>query len=132
MKRLTSAWIFCMACDPAHPCDPGQTERNGSCFEVAQQQERDAEAPQNDAGGADRDASAPAGNDECAEDPFKTFGKGCESDADCACKADICAPTLNTCTAFNCLDDPGVCPDGSTCMDISQFSSDPNFGSICL
>jgi hypothetical protein len=79
---------------------------------------------------ADGEGDAPG-----CEGPDVGFGDSCATDADCGCaQASYCAlmpgQTTGTCTATGCLEDPGVCPDGYGCFDVSIFA--PGQPSICI
>lgn len=107
------------------PCDPGQVELRGNCFDV--------EMPEGDAG--PQDASADRTCD--PDDPYSGFGWTCvdgETHSDCPCAASICAIApgneMGRCSQIRCLDDPDVCPSDWDCIDISAF--EPEAGSLCL
>jgi hypothetical protein len=64
------------------------------------------------------------------------FGQTCsdgQGHTDCGCAADYCAvqpgQSSGYCTAAGCKEDPSICPDGWTCLDLSVF--DPSLPSIC-
>jgi hypothetical protein len=101
------------ACTEPSPCDAGEVLRDGWCFAV------DAAAPAIDAAvsddaGAGGEASAPS-----------AFGKVCTTTAECVAPTVYCAvqpgKSVGFCTAFGCDLDPGVCPSGWGCMDITPF-----------
>ena len=77
--------------------------------------------------------------DKCsAEDAAAAFGMTCADAAtssDCPCAAaGYCSlmpgQTEGYCTAKGCKENPGVCPKGWSCLDLSVFSAD--LPSVCL
>jgi hypothetical protein len=61
------------------------------------------------------------------------FGARCSGDQDCSCKANYCAlmpgQSQGTCTVQGCKAEPGLCPSGYGCFDLSIFA--PGLPSIC-
>ena len=55
-----------------------------------------------------------------------TFASDCLVSDDCTCDADFCAAApgqTGFCTRTGCDEDPSVCPDGYSCMDLSGFGA---------
>lgn len=123
-------------------CPPG-FELNGVCVEVAGgaggsggtggsagDGDGDGDGDMDDDAGpaGDGDGDGDGGNNACALEP--EFEGGFESPctdavnhSECTCQADYCALMPGTeegfCTVTGCLEDPGKCPDGWTCFDLS-------------
>ncbi|MDH5672723.1 MAG: hypothetical protein OEZ06_11275 [Myxococcales bacterium] len=126
-------------------CDPGMELVNYHCEPVADAVDagddaattRDAAVsdsgpPQAPDGGASEDAGARLADPECASDGAYPggFGRPCsdaQTHAECDCATDYCAIQLGqsqgVCTASGCLEDPSVCPDGYSCLDLSNFQA---------
>lgn len=84
-------------------------------------------------------APAPSTSATCSEaDTQAAFGKSCKdaaSSSDCPCApASYCAQMPGQaegyCTAKDCKANPGICPSGWSCFDLSLFS--PDLPSICM
>ena len=128
MKTLVCfvcGWLL-TGCEPG--CDPGQRYELGSCFPEATKMDAGMDDDQD--GGAD-DAAA---SSDCKPGSYEGFGDPCHSDSDCRhCGAPTCATDpINMCSRIECQNDPEACPSDWRCVDISQFSSDPNVTHICL
>jgi hypothetical protein len=46
------------------------------------------------------------------------FGETCECDSDCGSEFPFCLVTNKYCSVLDCMNDPGMCPEGSTCKDV--------------
>lgn len=126
LVSVTLTGLFLVpGCADSATCDPDQVLLDGACWpKSAMAMDSGPEAP--DAGPA-----------MCSEDAGGTFGAACtdgETHSECACPAHYCAiqpgEEEGFCTTTGCVEDPGVCPDGWECFDLSMF--DPNLPSFCM
>jgi len=134
MKTIWMVLLTCAAaagCDLDDPCDKGQRYAGGLCYVVG----ADA-APVPDAEPRpDTDPGTEAG-DAGGEDaqPFAHYGDLCTADADCTPPTDICAilpgEAEGYCTRTGCVEEPSICPEGWSCLDLSQI--DPTYPSVCI
>jgi hypothetical protein len=109
------AVVILAGCDPSSHCDPGQIFRDNACYTPP--------PIQPDASATDEtDAGAPI----CA--PYEGFGESCTADWQCRCGLDSCNTfTGNYCTHTGCLQDPSICPEKWTCLDLTAMG----LGSAC-
>lgn len=119
MKGILLLAAFAMgiltACDPSTHCDPGQIFQDNACYDPPPVQP-DASAT------VEGDGGAPV----CA--PYEGFGESCTADWQCRCGLDSCNTfTGNYCTHTGCLQDPSVCPEKWTCLDLTAMG----LGSAC-
>jgi len=127
MKRLSifalAAGLLAGACEPANPCDAGQTLIRNLCVPGA------PDAGDSSTAGSTADAGSADGGP-C--DRSAAFGASCAAASACGCGLDYCMTFTGPgyCTQTDCKADPGVCPSGWTCTDLSIYS--PGLPSICL
>jgi hypothetical protein len=119
---LVALSLAAAACDPEHPCERGYHADHGACYLD------DAGIGPGDAS-SDEDAAAGGGGGEATG-----FGKACTTMADCGGDAPLCGGAmLPFCTAVDCMaDGKDLCPSGWRCLDVSQFSPDPNIKTVCV
>jgi hypothetical protein len=114
MLALAALLLAAIAAGCGDPCDADQRYDHGLCYSDSTEQ------PGPDAGDA--------GGEDIAH-----FGDGCTETSQCAAPTDHCAvrppEEIGYCTRTGCVDDASVCPEGWTCLDLSQF--DPAQPSIC-
>jgi hypothetical protein len=107
MKTPGQRWIWILAgavlaaCEPASErCDHDQRYSHGLCFQA-------------DAGTVAPDAS------------FVHYADVCSDATGCAAPTDFClrqpADPTGYCTRTGCLAEPGRCPSGWTCTDLSVY-----------
>lgn len=133
-----SCWIWLLllvglgtlGCADDSTCDPGQEFKDGFCRVAPDDAGSGGSTAVGGSGGVagveDSGRSGAAGADSCAID----FGDACTDDEDCGCDAPVCATLPGSFLCTNtCDDDPGVCPDGFVCEDLSRFGDYP---STCL
>ena len=74
-----------------------------------------------------------AGSASACVDPSE-LGDTCTSAADCHCDVNYCGiqpgETSGACTRTGCVEDPSVCPEDWSCMDLKVFN--PSLPSICV
>jgi len=103
---LAAAGVLLAACTEETPCDENQVLRDGFCWAA------DAAVPPADAATSGEAGSA-------------AFGQTCADITQCAPPAVFCAvqpgQSSGFCTALGCEQDPGICPAGWTCMDLTSF-----------
>jgi len=95
--------------------------------DVAVPEEGPVEAPAEPIGDAGAECSLP-------DDGFGAACSDAVEHSECPCAADYCAvmpgQSEGYCTATGCNDDPSVCPEGWSCLDLSGFQ--PGAPAICL
>lgn len=135
---LTIAPLFGTLACGKEECDPGQILIDHMCM-PAPEPEPDARAPDGSAGapgiaagvaGAAGAAGSPAGGGSSGSGA--PFGAPCADHAECTGETDYCSEPPGEprfCTRSGCVDDPSLCPDDWTCMDLSIFA--PGLPSIC-
>jgi hypothetical protein len=114
-------------CDPGyelsnHTCVPAAPSSGGSSS--AGESSSDGSAGENSDSGGNAGDGAPAGG---APSCSTTFGDSCTEAGNCSCDTNFCAAMpgqTGFCTHDGCLEDPDVCPDGWSCMDLSSFVPD--------
>jgi hypothetical protein len=95
-----AALLPAASCDVDAPCDSTTTYVNGSCKPIPR--------------------AAPG-----------SFGAVCKSSADCVAPSDTCfqqGTAAGFCSAVACNVNTTVCPQGWTCLDLSQFQADAPWG----
>jgi hypothetical protein len=134
MERSAAALLVCLwftgvtGCEADHPCDNGQTYKQGSCVPAAKAEARDAgpNTKEDAAAESNEDASASGngGGTDCKEDQAKVLGTSCMNDEGCNCAAPYCAvmpgQTTGYCTLY-CKPSPDDCPSGYRCFDLSAL-----------
>lgn len=118
-------WLWaaatCVGCDDV-ACDPDQINTGEFCV-----------AAPADHGMPDGGATGAAGAPDSAGAGANAFGASCSDASECPAPTDWCAvqppDTTGFCTRQGCLDDPSICPDEWSCMDLSVFS--PTLPAIC-
>lgn len=126
------------ACADQASCDSDQELTNGACIPIAPDAGMGTDGAVDDAAVADGgDAAGEGGSDAMMCSDGVALGDPCSdgtNHTDCGCEAPYCAlqpgSTTGTCTRTGCIEDPGVCPSGWTCIDLSAFS--PDLPSICV
>jgi hypothetical protein len=97
-----------------------------------------ADAGQSVVDGAVAEAGAEGGAAQCtlAGGDGQGFGAPCsdtQAHSDCPCAANYCSKspfdTQGYCSRTGCKENPGLCPPGWTCFDVSQFA--PGQPSVC-
>jgi hypothetical protein len=129
MERSVAALAVClwlMACEADHPCDKGQTYKQGSCMpgsetDAGASTKKDAASePKQDASASTDSGSG--GGTQCSEDQAKELGKSCVNNDGCNCAAPYCAvmpgSAMGFCTVY-CKPTPDDCPSGYRCFDLS-------------
>ncbi len=106
-------------------CDPGQEFRNGECVQAAADAGVDDAAAADDAAGADA-ATAPEDAAAGSDAVSVPLGTTCLEDADCGGETNFCARQPGTpsgyCSIKGCTVSPNDCPEGYTCVDMSQYA----------
>ena len=128
------------ACKDEDPCDPGQVEKHGQCYEVAGSGGSSASGGAGGAsGGITADSAGSGGASEGPDAPAldTAFGTACldtTTFSDCGGTAPICADLSQLgqskmCTQLNCNPgeaNAGACPAAFTCF------AAPGYPSFCL
>ena len=126
LKRITYGLLVVaaglVACAEKTPCDDNQALRNGYCWPV------DAAITSADVSPAPDDVAATESGASLDTDTTSTssaFGMSCTASTECVAPTVYCAvqpgQTKGFCTAFGCDKNPGICPAGWGCMDLSSY-----------
>jgi hypothetical protein len=113
-----------IGCAPEHRCDPGQVDLGYACYSP----------PGMPDGAVESNAAAeviPPDSVMCT-DKFTGFAYGCNAPADCPCGLDFCIiyGGPGYCTRTGCADDPSLCPQGWSCVDLGLYS--PGLTPTCV
>jgi hypothetical protein len=125
------ALVACL--DTEHPCDDDQVFAYGVCTPHGTEPTGAAGA----AGAAGATGEGGEAGDDGNDEATGEFGRVCDDDVthdDCADPAPYCAiqPGMKTgvCTVDGCIEDPDLCPEGWSCLDLGLFSAE--LPSICV
>lgn len=139
MKKVAIVWmlvvsVLAFGCEASSTCDEGYVLEGANC--VPDSMSTGDASTMSDAGNA-ADASGdaePTPNDGGDGEGAACFEETCASHDDCDCDADYCGirPGESTgyCTYRGCKEDPSVCPESWSCMDLSIYQ--PTLPSICV
>lgn len=120
--------LTAIGCADDATCDRDQELVNGVCQPMSDDQGSGGSDGSGGSGasagnGGGSNSAGAAGATSCEID----FGDACEDDTDCGCAAPVCATLPGNFLCTNtCDDDPGICPEGFECQDLSAFGDYPS------